>query len=172
MKKYKNLIKEISIFLIISFLIIFNFTSCNAEMNSDKDNLVKKEDMSQARKILNKYLDARHSGHFEICVSFLSSEFKKNFSKTYNINFFEHLKSNEAYYRDREIVKYEFSETDIVIFTISVVVEEPGVRSKTIEWYHLIQNDGQWQINDIRYSEEFKIIEKVQPNGSWQKVNT
>lgn len=172
MKKYKILTRKKIILLIILFSLLSNLISCNAETNSNKSNLVYKENVSQAKVILNKYLDARQSEHFKTCVTFLSSEFKNNFSKTYNISFSDHLKSNETYYRSREIIEYESSDASIIVFTVSVVIEDPGVRSETEEWYYLIQGNGQWQINDIRYSEKFKIIEKIQPNGSWEKVNT
>ena len=165
-KWYKHIPASI-LFAAIIYLSLSGLACSTEKSTSYVDN--NSDIIYQSMRVLESFLDAKAAGRFEDCLSFLSIDFSKRFVKTYKTNFVDNSRNDEGYYNNYQIHEAKVEKATEVIFTVLAVVEDPGVRSKITEYYYMILEDDKWRINEIKYADDYEIIE-ILKDGKWQRV--
>lgn len=126
--------------------------------------------VAHAEKVLKKYLVARSSGEFKESAKYLSPSFLKMFLQTRKIEYVMYHRSDESDYRKYSISSKKYVSQDRIIFDVSSIIEDPGVRSRVSERYSLAPVDGRWIISNIRRSKQQEIVEVLDEDGKWKKA--
>ena len=145
-------------FVLMSSLFVSN-SLCADKIVESSSSDIKAE--SEAKKVLNEYLDHRRSKDFHHCSKLLTKSYLVEFN-VFDLDY-------EAFLHETKITQSKIIDSKTVEFVIDAYIEIPGIISRQVETYTLINIGGLWRINDISVGDS-KIVKEIGEDGKWHDV--
>ncbi len=157
--------------ILLTFVLIFSFFISNS-LCADKILSSSSPDINvevEAKKVLNDYLDHRRKKDFHHCSNLLTKPFLKKYlrenespNNEFNIDY-------EAFLHETKITQSKTIDNKTVEIVIDAYIEIPGIISRQVETYKLINVNGSWRINGFSFGES-KLVKENREDGKWHDV--
>lgn len=101
-----------------------------------------------AKSVLTNYLRDRSNGDYDIAVLALTSRLLAKYTQLFSTDYVNYYRNkNEDFFKKPKIIEVSCNDS-VINMKVSVEVEGPGYIAEAIEWYSLIQENGNWKIDD------------------------
>ena len=153
---------KILLTLVLMSSLFFSNSLCADKIVESSSSDIKAE--SEAKKVLNEYLDHRRNKNFRHCSKLLTKSFLKGFLKERGTPDGEFYLDEKAFLHETKITQYKRIDNKTVEFVIDAYIEDPGTISRQVETYKLINIGGLWRINGLSVVDS-KIVQEIGKDG-------